>query len=190
MYGSVVRDARNDWGIRTLRPFTEMWDPDGTRDINFITTYADCPVIHSPWCGIAISFSPTVRFGFWELEERDAADNKDFSKAVFEFTYEDPSRLPSGSTFPEPNNSSSIYLTDLSADPNDGRNWALSTVGVDGAYAIEANTLKGGIEPGVDVGSPGFVPTDPENVPEPLTILGSITALGFGGFFKRKFSKK
>ncbi|WP_430640035.1 PEP-CTERM sorting domain-containing protein [Crocosphaera watsonii WH 8501] len=27
-------------------------------------------------------------------------------------------------------------------------------------------------------------------MPEPLTILGSATALGFGTFFKRKLSKK
>ncbi|WP_326997424.1 PEP-CTERM sorting domain-containing protein [Crocosphaera watsonii] len=27
-------------------------------------------------------------------------------------------------------------------------------------------------------------------IPEPLTILGSATALGFGTFFKRKLSKK
>ena len=56
MYGSVVRDARNDWGNSGLRPFTQMWDPDGTRDINFITTYwPDCPVGHRPWCGIGIT---------------------------------------------------------------------------------------------------------------------------------------
>ncbi|MGK7942036.1 MAG: PEP-CTERM sorting domain-containing protein [Crocosphaera sp.] len=34
-------------------------------------------------------------------------------------------------------------------------------------------------------------PTDPRHtVPEPLTILGSITAVGFGAFFKRKLGQK
>ncbi|MEQ8537772.1 MAG: PEP-CTERM sorting domain-containing protein [Coleofasciculus sp. D1-CHI-01] len=31
---------------------------------------------------------------------------------------------------------------------------------------------------------------NPEPVPEPLTILGSATALGFGGLLKRQHSKK
>ena len=34
------------------------------------------------------------------------------------------------------------------------------------------------------------IETSKETVPEPLTILGSLTALGFGGFFKRKLNKK
>jgi hypothetical protein len=31
---------------------------------------------------------------------------------------------------------------------------------------------------------------DPKPIPEPLTILGSATAMGFGTFFKRKIGKK
>ena len=34
------------------------------------------------------------------------------------------------------------------------------------------------------------VDVEVEMVPEPLTILGSFTALGFGTFFKRKVGKK
>jgi hypothetical protein len=34
------------------------------------------------------------------------------------------------------------------------------------------------------------VPPHPQDVPEPLTILGSFTAMGFGTFFKRKLGKK
>ncbi|GBF80270.1 PEP-CTERM sorting domain-containing protein [Aphanothece sacrum] len=34
------------------------------------------------------------------------------------------------------------------------------------------------------------IPVDPREMPEPLTILGSATAMGFGTFFKRKLGKK
>ncbi len=187
IYGSVVRDARNDWGNLALQPFTQMWNPDQTKDINFIPMFLpDCPVQHRPWC--SLEFGPRqTTFGLWDPNSW-AEYGKDFSKALVSARFENKN-LIENSLFPASNNSSSIYLTDLSADPNDGSNWALSTVGVDGAYAIEANTLRGRNEPGVDVGSPGYVPNDPENVPEPLTILGSITALGFGTLFKNKKKK-
>jgi hypothetical protein len=62
------------------------------------------------------------------------------------------------SPWPPSTNGFSIYLTDLSADTSVGSNWALSAVGVDGAYAASPPFDVG------DVGSPGVV------VPEPTTL--------------------
>jgi hypothetical protein len=64
------------------------------------------------------------------------------------------------SPWPAPNDSASIYLTDVTADPTDGNNWALSVVGTDGAY-------QGSSPRALDVGSPGVIPTV---IPEPATL--------------------
>ncbi|EDX72208.1 hypothetical protein MC7420_8300 [Coleofasciculus chthonoplastes PCC 7420] len=47
---------------------------------------------------------------------------------------------------------------------------------------------QGGGNPEIE--SENFTISDPEPVPEPLTILGSATALGIGGLLKREHSKK
>ncbi|MEQ8386412.1 MAG: PEP-CTERM sorting domain-containing protein [Coleofasciculus sp. A1-SPW-01] len=69
---------------------------------------------------------------------------------------------------------------------------------LDGATSGSWNTngiLKGNDKPGPDLShftvyqAPKPV-QDPEAVPEPLTILGSATALGIGGLLKRQQSKK
>ena len=59
------------------------------------------------------------------------------------------------SPFPADNGAASIFLTDLSADANDGTNWALSSIGT----ATPANTgeqsVAAGGNSGADIGSPG-----------------------------------
>lgn len=66
----------------------------------------------------------------------------------------------SASPWPGSNDSASIYLKDVSLDPTDGSNWALSVAGVDGAY-------QGSSPRASDVGSPGVVPNP---IPEPLSL--------------------
>ncbi len=46
------------------------------------------------------------------------------------------------------------------------------------------------MEVGASVTAPFLNPSDSKGIPEPLTILGAGTALGFGSFFKSKLNKK
>jgi len=72
---------------------------------------------------------------------------------------------------------------------------SFSAYELNGATSGNWNTL--GIEKGNGNPEPGLshftvyqAPQDAEPVPEPLTILGSATALGIGGLLKRQQSKK
>jgi CSLREA domain-containing protein len=58
--------------------------------------------------------------------------------------------------WPAPDGAASIFLTDLSADPTDGANWALGTIGAPtplGDLAYQSTAAAG--NSGADVGSPG-----------------------------------
>jgi len=57
--------------------------------------------------------------------------------------------------WPTSTNGRSIYLADMSLDNNVGANWALSTNGIDGAYAPQTAVAPYAVG---DVGSPGYVP--------------------------------
>ncbi len=68
---------------------------------------------------------------------------------------------------------------------------SFSAYELNGATSGDWNTLgleKGNGEPGP--GLSHFTVYEAEPVPEPLTILGSATALGIGGLLKREQSKK
>ncbi len=75
----------------------------------------------------------------------------------------------------------------------------LLTNGVDNNVRLEANfigignRLVGILQQSTTEQSAFFVSTppaiEPVAIPEPLTILGSVTAMGFGTFFKRKLSR-
>ena len=65
-----------------------------------------------------------------------------------------------GSPWPSDNNSSSIYLTDLSADASNGAYWALSSVGTSTPTFEGYQSEALGGNSGSDVGSPGAgIPT-------------------------------
>lgn len=114
-------------GIETIADYQAGWGAG----INFI----DIPV--DTWNGLANSSDEVLVY--------DAGNT-----LVAEVDY------GTSSPWPASTNGFSIYLTDLSADPNDGSNWALSAAGVNGAYAASS--------PLGDVGSPGVV------IPEPATL--------------------
>ncbi len=71
------------------------------------------------------------------------------------------------------------------------------TNGVDNNVRLEANLIDnlvvGTLQQSTTERSAFFVstppPIKPAAIPEPLTILGSVTAIGFGTFFKRKLSQ-
>ena len=87
--------------------------------------------------------------------------------------------------FPVDNNDASIYLTDLTADNNDGSNWALSEIGV----ATPSGTGRESVADATsgndgDVGSPGGDPEvvlPPFEIPDPVlveAVAGTITLAG------------
>ncbi|MGP1374861.1 MAG: lamin tail domain-containing protein [Almyronema sp.] len=189
LYGSVVRDPENDWGDKSLQPLPSLWDADKTRNINFIPVFfPGCGLGHSPYCEFYFR-GQKMRFGLWSVASWD--ETLDFTKAYLDFSFERATATVD-SSFPSPNDSSSIYLKDLALDPTDGSNWSLSVPGVDGAYAVASNKVGPiGEHPGPyganDVGSPGYVP-QVNRVPEPSGLLGAVASgliLGWQWFKSR-----
>ncbi|MDY7011117.1 MAG: lamin tail domain-containing protein [Planctomycetota bacterium] len=104
------------------------------------------------------------RISMWD--SLAAYDGKNFANAIIDVIYDD------SGDWPTDNNKASIHLTDQSADPNVGTNWALSEIGdVCGGY--ESNPAGAGNK--TNVGSPGSPPPGP--LPEP----GAMTMLVMGG---------
>ena len=60
----------------------------------------------------------------------------------------------SSASWPNSNNAASIYLTDLSADNNDGNNWALSAIGQSSPTSQAYESASVGGNSGLDLGSP------------------------------------
>ena len=86
----------------------------------------------------------------WESFADYSGDHQTHANAFMTLTYDDNAPWPVEDGF------GSIYLTDLDADPNDGSNWALSTVGSAsplGGTAYQSTAAAG--NSGLDVGTPG-----------------------------------
>ena len=72
----------------------------------------------------------------------------------------------------------------------------LGTTGRSIYIRLDANSNETINSIGIRGGSGDFLTFDrvavgnTQSVPEPLTILGSVTAIGFGAFFKQKIGKK
>lgn len=94
-----------------------------------------------------------------------------------------------------------LYSGSLFADNNDKLDYLLIT-GITESFSLTGTaimTWEGDIPRGsrldmtIKTGYGNAIIIDPETgepVPEPLTILGSMVALGFGGLFKKKFSSQ
>lgn len=74
------------------------------------------------WSKIELNNSGDT-ISLWSKWEHYVGDHEDHNNAFVTQSYTD------SSPFPNSNNSASIALSSLSADPSDGGNWALSTVG-------------------------------------------------------------
>ncbi|MEO0362691.1 MAG: lamin tail domain-containing protein, partial [Pseudomonadota bacterium] len=83
-----------------------------------------------------------------------------FDEAVAVVAYDD------GGDWPADDGDASIYLTDLAADPNDGANWALSTVGDATPTGVGRDSVPDAASGNEgDVGSPGGDPVaDPGSI--------------------------
>jgi len=92
--------------------------------------------------------------GLWDSFENYTGDNVDHANAIVNLTYtDDPD-------FPDSNNSASITLNDLGADPTDGLSWDISFVG----DAVGSNNAAAAgdvsiFHAGGDIGSPGSFTT-------------------------------
>lgn len=190
LYGSVVRDAQADWGANNLERFDELWGLENS-SVNLIPIfYPECGnEIHKPFCAVSIKGkNGSGQFGLWSPDNWDGTKN--YATADLEFNFK---KINKGGQFPQSNNSSSVYLKDVSLDPSDPTNWALSTPGVAGAYAVDSNIVKNRPpNPGPyglkDVGSPGYAPGQTtEAVPEPT--LGFLSMGGLLLWLKRFKSK-
>ena len=139
---------------RTLENYQNAWGSD----INFVpTAFNTWPIFTNAGDTVTL-YDDIADFN------ADAADSagdapQTFGRAVDVVPYLEDD-------FPDSNDSASIYLENVALDNADGGNWALSVVGVDGAYQASAPRAS-------DVGSPGFVV-----VPEPATagVMGAAAA--------------
>ncbi|MEM6609424.1 MAG: ExeM/NucH family extracellular endonuclease [Pseudomonadota bacterium] len=123
----------------------------------------------------------------WESFAAYSGDNTSHSNTVVTVAYDDAGDWPSD------DGNASIYLTDLSADLNDGTNWALSTDG--GATPVNAGQTSSaaGGNSGADVGSPGgATATAPvlisEVLPNPTGTDPSTTTIELSGTAGAAFS--
>lgn len=136
----AVAIRTGDSPARTLQNYINAWGAD----INWVE-----PATGSSWPIYTNSGDTVVLYSSFSLFETDAFAQLDgdlrFQNAITFINYADAS-------FPRGNDASSIYLTDLNADAQDGVNWALSQDGVDGARF--GNSPRSG-----DIGSPGILPT-------------------------------
>lgn len=96
------------------------------------------------WSVLPLS-NPGDKIGLWSSFSDYQGDNQTQFNVVTSVSYSGTS------DWPVVDGSGSIYLTDLSDDPNDGTNWALSTT-ADGEGYTSANA---GGNSGADIGSPG-----------------------------------
>ncbi|MEX0643417.1 MAG: lamin tail domain-containing protein [Pirellulales bacterium] len=114
------------------------------------------PVEH--WPGLNNSGPETI--GIWDSYNAyfmESANPRSFVQAVAAVTY----RTQSGQGWPTTSVGNSIWLSNLSGDPNDGSNWTRADASEEfdmlSHYALPISQLA--IDhPGGDVGSPGHVP--------------------------------
>lgn len=89
------------------------------------------------------------RIGLWSSFTSYVGDQIAHANTVVDVDYDD------GGSWPTDDNSASIFLVDLSADANDGANWARSTEAGPTPNFLGYRSLSAGGNSGNDVGSPG-----------------------------------
>ena len=115
------------------------------------------------WYPMALNNSGDT-VSLWQSATDYASDHQTHDNALVTVAYDD-----SGS-WPSDNNASSIYLTDLAADANQGGNWVLSTAGATTPAGGDAyQSAAAGGNSGNDIGSPGGTLPEPPT-PTALTI--------------------
>ena len=97
-------------------------------------------------------------------------DNVAQASALTSLSFDD------GGAWPADDGSGSIYLTGLSADPTDGANWALSSMGAATPTFNAYQSMAAGGNSGSDVGSPGPGGGDPPPPPAPTIVINEILA--------------
>jgi hypothetical protein len=108
--------------------------------------------------------------GLWPNFSDYNGDHVEQAKAAVSLSFD------SSGEWPRANNSASIYLTNLDADPNNGRQWALSVPGSDTPAGISYRSREAGGNSGNDVGSPNAVRPIPTATATPTADGGPQTA--------------
>jgi uncharacterized protein len=100
--------------------------------------------------------------GLWRSFASYSGDHATHANALISVSF------GNGGEWPRSNNSASIYLTDLSAGPSLGSNWALSVVDGQSPAGVAYRSAEAGGNSGNDVGSPDAArPTLPPGTPTP-----------------------
>ena len=116
--------------------FTAAWGPN----INLIAV--------TGWSKLALNNGGDT-VGLWSSFSDYSGDHQTHANAHTTVAYDDSGAWPSD------DGSASIYLTDLTADPADGANWALSAVGTPTPLGTGRQSTAAGGNSGNDIGSPG-----------------------------------
>ena len=119
----------------TAADFTAAWGPD----INLIAV--------TNWYDIRLNNDGDT-VSLWSSFSDYSGDHQTHANAHTTVAYGDSGAWPRA-------DGASIYLTDLTADPADGANWALSAVGTPTPLGTGMQSAAAGGNSGNDIGSPG-----------------------------------
>lgn len=179
--GTAVLARTDGSGGRTLEGFQAAWGAG----VNFVPVAA-WPGLTNTGSGIGIGVWASVTDYQSDLAASDAGGN------VFKYDHAAASvAYANGANgWPAGNDSASVYLTDVSADPSVGANWARSVAGVDGARNGASGTIavagsNVNVNRTADVGSPGTV-VAAAPVPEPAGLGVIATGVAWAGARRRR----
>jgi hypothetical protein len=148
-----------------------MWGTEiNNEDINYIAV--------SEWPQLNNSGGDTIAiwdsFSDYDNELVGEEIDRTTANAVTSLTY----NIVAGEGWPTTNNRSSIYLTDLTLDPNVGESWARSAEDDAIGSRAPAGLFQTAVDhEGGDVGSPGFAPPiDAQNLPGDYNQNGVVDA--------------
>ncbi|MFT5526122.1 MAG: hypothetical protein ACI9HK_004095 [Pirellulaceae bacterium] len=104
------------------------------------------------WTNIGLG-NDSDQIGIWSSIAAYSGDNQLHANALTSQPYD------TSPPWPTTDNAGSISLQSINADPHNAGSWALSVIGVEGAYSSDA-TAETAMNTGMDIGSPGLTPAD------------------------------
>jgi|GEM_PF-975897 len=149
-----------------------LYNADAISAVDFTAAWGTVNLIAvTNWSAMSLNNGGDT-VGIWEDFASYTGDNVTQVNVLDNVAFDD------STPWPVDDNSASIYLTDLTADNNDGANWALSTAGGTTPLFEGYTSMAAGGNSGSDVGSPGIS----SNAVLPL-LLSEITVTPTAGEF-------
>ncbi|MFK7802114.1 MAG: ExeM/NucH family extracellular endonuclease [Anaerolineae bacterium] len=128
-----------------------LYNADDVTAADFMAAWGNVTLIPvSNWGAMALNNGGDT-IGIWSDFASYSGDNVTQANAIEQVVYDD------SNGWPDNNNGSSVYLTNLTADNNDGNNWALSADGASTPLNTAYTSMAAGGNDGADVGSPGVM---------------------------------